>query len=312
MVSILKVAAVAAEMLNPNPDAIEAYNQVTIEKGGLAKEIAMENTQKAVKKTISHEDAINPAKFSNEPGIVPDPEPQNIEGGDKPLTPQQQVENDFRLELRSLHEYQNPQKEESYHQLYNDPTLRAKYNQKLAEYESELKKCRVKEKIYSNTMDKRGDRGKGVGEKEYQDAKEGGLQIIWKIGDLEKKIRHLKDLLAPENEMFNFCEYNNKNQKVKNWEKDHQMEIVEDKDYGTIDVFHNGESVSNLGYLDKFKSVPIQALNENGLVFIYATKRKDGNVIKYYEKKDGGLMQKTERAGTRELFKIDRTKLVTK
>jgi hypothetical protein len=238
--------------------------------------------------------------------------PGDIEGSDKPKTPQEQVEEDFRMDLRTLREYQNPQKEEAYHKLYNAPHLRAKYDKYLAGYEAELDELRKKETGYTNEMDKRGDRGKGVGEKEAQEAKENGLQIIWKIGDMEKKIRHLKHLLAPENEMSHFCEYNNKNQKVKDWEKAHQMEIIEDKDYGTIDVFHNGESVSNLGYMDNFKSVPMQALNAKGMVFIYADEEKEGNVIEYYEKDAGGLMQKTETSGTRELFKIDRSKLVSK
>lgn len=89
MTSILKVVAVAAEMLNPDPAAVEVHNQATLTAhethGNLAIEMTSADIKNNITKTvpiINFSDAVvgneNPANLSKEPGIEPDPEPQGV------------------------------------------------------------------------------------------------------------------------------------------------------------------------------------------------------------------------------------------
>ena len=274
-------------------------------------ELVVEATQGKIDKATTYqstaEDFQNPANLSKEENLEPE-----LNDTDAPKTPQEKVNADFAGELETLRSYQNPENEDKYHEYYNSAELRTKYGRTLANYEDMLQESEEKIDIWVKRANTYGETGSGIGKEESDHLMYRVRKEDERVAQLKKKINYLKFLFAPENEMSHFCEYNDKNQKIKDWEKNHQMEIVEDKDYGTIDVFHNGESVSNLGYMDKFKSVPMQALNQRGMVFIYDTGKKEGNAIEYYEKEDGGLMQKTENSGTRELFKIDRSKMVMK
>jgi hypothetical protein len=218
--------------------------------------------------------------------------PGDIEGSDKPKTPQEQVEEDFRMDLRTLREYQNPQKEEAYHKLYNAPHLRAKYDQYLAEYEAELAKLKNSSKYSQERMALVGKRGKGVGKEQQQAHSENVDRCFYEGIDIKKKIRHLKHLLAPENEMSHFCDIDNKSEKFIAREKAMGVKIGTKK-YTETDIeyilfingkkavkFSNAEhNVSHVLYLDEEGSIIYDRIDIDDGLHWYTKFRKNNGVI---------------------------------
>ncbi|AFU67819.1 hypothetical protein P700755_000825 [Psychroflexus torquis ATCC 700755] len=97
----------------------------------------------------------------------------------------------------------------------------------------------------------------------------------------------------------------NKSAEVVAWEKEHHMEITENKEWRSIVVVHNGNTkpVSNIVSISRIKGTPSINVSGETLVFTYSDAIKENNVILYYLE-NNNLMQKTENSGTRPLFEV--------